>query len=47
MNFLGLNVDAMVDSLDIMGLGMVGIFASIGLIMFVIWLLNKVFPGKK
>ncbi len=47
MIFLGLKVDEMVDSLDIMGLGMIGIFMSIGLIMFVIWLLNKIFPGKK
>ncbi|HHX56893.1 MAG TPA: oxaloacetate decarboxylase [Clostridiales bacterium] len=47
MNFLALDVDGMIEYLDIMGLGMVGIFASIGLIMFVIWLLNKVFPGKK
>lgn len=47
MNFLALDVDGMIENLDIMGLGMVGIFASIGLIMLVIWLLNKVFPGNK
>ena len=47
MYFLGLDVDGMIEDLDIMGLGMVGIFASIGLIMFIIWLLNKVFPGNK
>lgn len=47
MNFLALHFDEMVDSLEMMGLGMIGIFVSIGLIMLVIWLLNKSFPGKK
>ncbi|NLP25826.1 MAG: oxaloacetate decarboxylase [Clostridiales bacterium] len=47
MNFLALDVDEMLRNLDMMGLGMIGIFISIGLIMLVIWLLNKVFPGNK
>jgi len=44
MNF---NVDALIESLKIMGLGMLGIFIVIGLIMLIIWLLGKIFSGKK
>ncbi len=41
------NVDALLKSLPIMGLGMLGIFIVIGLIMLIIWILGKAFPVKK
>jgi Na+-transporting methylmalonyl-CoA/oxaloacetate decarboxylase gamma subunit len=41
------NVDALLDSLPIMGLGMLGIFIVIGIIMGIIWILSKVFPVKQ
>ena len=41
------NFEALVDSLPIMGLGMLGIFIVIGLIMAIIWILGKVFSEKK
>ncbi len=41
------NFDALLNSLPIMGLGMLGIFIVIGLIMLIIWILGKAFPEKK
>ena len=41
------NFDALIDSLPIMGLGMLGIFMVIGLIMLVIWILGMLFPENK
>ena len=41
------NLDALVESLPIMGLGMLGIFIVIGLIIGIIWVLGKVFTEKK
>ena len=34
-------------ALKIMGLGMLGIFCIIGIIIFLTWLLQKLFPVKK
>ena len=36
-----------VENLRYMGLGMLGIFIVIGLIMLIIWILGKAFPAKK
>ena len=41
------NFKALLDSLPIMGLGMLGIFIVIGLIMAIIWILGKAFSEKK
>lgn len=41
------NFGALVASLPIMGLGMLGIFIVIGIIMGIIWVLGKVFTEKK
>ena len=41
------NVDALLESLPIMGLGMLGIFIVIGIIMLIIWILGKAFPAHK
>ena len=38
---------ALLESLTIMGLGMLGIFIVIGIIMGIIWILGKVFTEKK
>ncbi len=36
-----------VDSLKIMGIGMLGVFISMGGIILMTWLLNKIFRVKK
>ena len=41
------NVQALLDSLPIMGFGMLGIFIVIGVIMGSVVLLDKIFPAKK
>lgn len=41
------NVQAMLDSLSIMGYGMLGIFVSVGVIILTIYLLTKGFPASK
>lgn len=38
---------ALLSSFPIMGLGMLGIFIVIGVIMVVIFVLNRIFPEKK
>lgn len=44
---MSFDINALIESLRIMGLGMLGIFIVIGLIMLVIWILGKVFSEKK
>ncbi|HOP10797.1 MAG TPA: OadG-related small transporter subunit [Oscillospiraceae bacterium] len=34
-------------ALKIMGLGMLGIFVIVGVIIFLTWLLKKLFPAKE
>ena len=41
------NIQALLESLPIMGYGMVGIFLCIVVIMIFIFALSKVFPEKK
>ncbi len=41
------NIQALLDSLPIMGYGMAGIFICIVVIMIFIFALSKVFPEKK
>ena len=41
------NVQALLDSLPIMGFGMLGIFIVIGVIMGSVVILDKIFPAKK
>lgn len=40
-----INVDGFVDSLWVMLLGMIGIFVVIGVILLIVVLLGKIFPG--
>ena len=48
-SFLGINfsTENMAESLKFLVVGMLGIFAVIGIIILVTMLLNKVFSGKK
>lgn len=39
--------DALLQSLPIMGFGMLGIFLVIGIIMGIIWILGQIFTDKK
>lgn len=41
------HIDALLDSLEIMGIGMLGVFISMGSIILMTWLLNKIFHAKK
>lgn len=41
------NISAFVDSLSVMGLGMLGIFVVVGVIMGVMYLLNAAFKDKQ
>lgn len=41
-----INVQALLDSLPIMGLGMLGIFIVIAVIMIIVVALQKIFPGE-
>ena len=41
------NVSAFMESLSVMGLGMLGIFVVVGVIMGVMYLLNAVFKDKR
>ena len=41
------NVSAFMESLSVMGLGMLGIFVVVGVIMGVMYLLNAVFKTKQ
>ena len=42
-----MNIDALIDSLPIVGWGMLGIFIVIGVIMLSVVILTKIFPPKK
>jgi len=44
---LGINVEAFMDSLPKMGLGMLGIFIVTAIIVLCIYLLNSLFSRKK
>ncbi|MEG0614610.1 MAG: OadG-related small transporter subunit [Oscillospiraceae bacterium] len=41
------DIQAVLDTLPIMGWGMLGIFIVIGVIMLVVVLLEKIFPASK
>jgi len=41
------NTEALIESFGIMGYGMLGIFIVIGIIIGIVFILNKSFPGKK
>lgn len=47
MVIMGINIDSLSQTLPIMVMGMVGIFLVIGVIVAVIYLINKVFSSKK
>ena len=42
-----IDVQAFLDSLPIMGFGMLGIFIVIGIMMACVVILDKIFPAKK
>ena len=44
---MNINFDAFINTLPVMGFGMLGIFAVISAISLVVWFLAKVFPNKK
>lgn len=41
-----MNMDGFLQSLPVMGKGMLGIFIVIGVIMLIVMLLGKIFPAK-
>ena len=47
MVIMGINLDSLSQTLPVMVMGMVGIFLVIGVIVAVIYLINKVFSSKK
>ena len=47
MVIMGINIDSLSQTLPVMVMGMVGIFLVIGVIVAVIYLINKVFSSKK